>query len=60
MKFHTFLISRRFAFVFFQQKEMTKRLLDQDESKHEITADEAKLYDRQIRLWGLEAQQRYQ
>ena len=28
-------------------------------SRMELTADEAEQYDRQIRLWGLEAQKRY-
>ncbi|KAJ3308355.1 hypothetical protein HDV04_003915 [Boothiomyces sp. JEL0838] len=41
---------------------MTKRSREIEETEPEkkikITADEVKLYDRQIRLWGMEAQQR--
>lgn len=28
------------------------------ENEHELTEQEAELYDRQIRLWGLESQKR--
>ena len=30
-----------------------------EQNKTQITEDEAKLYDRQIRLWGLDAQKRF-
>jgi hypothetical protein len=43
---------------------MTKRENDEDQEEPNkkqimITADELELYDRQIRLWGMEAQTRY-
>lgn len=34
-------------------------MVDKEEQGTQLTAEEAAIYDRQIRLWGVEAQQRY-
>ena len=48
----------RFSYLFIHQKMVENPRVTDEQNGTVITEDEAALYDRQIRLWGLDAQKR--
>ena len=48
----------RFIYLFIHQKMVENPRVTDEQNGSVITEDEAALYDRQIRLWGLDAQKR--
>ena len=48
----------RFSYLFIHQKMVENPRVTDEQNGAVITEDEAALYDRQIRLWGLDAQKR--